>query len=428
MIRTDNYIRSLSEKGLVDDAVLLENGYDIQYKGNIVSVRLNNKGGAVIFNQKKNNLVEIQSARLDEVLHKYIFQSLFGLQTKTGVKDFECKNVAFVPTKVIQSSVIFEDHEGRRFTMSGNSPQAVLSYYKRACEVNADDIMILQNNFVPYTRTGDYIGSSVETPDVEVQILESSVNPEDYGVSPKVELINDVGRTIVGNFLCSAADKWALMTFEEDQDKLFAFNSLTRKSITSGTMRSKNPLVNSAKNQFASKRNVVSKYVDKKYPNGLCVSAMEKMLAYETPEICMEGGIENKIDYTYLFNSFVKNADKVQFRLDTNKSIFCAVEKAGVSVAKFRGVPVLSEMKQPLQNNGYLLAELESGVEFDGKDSTIGIIANACKNFVPVAEKPVNNVNTITKVIGSSCKETLMSYGLNDTKGVFSSFYRVILN
>ena len=56
MIRTDNYIRALSDKGLVDDAMLLENGYDIQYKGNIVSVRLNDKGGAVIFNKKKNNL------------------------------------------------------------------------------------------------------------------------------------------------------------------------------------------------------------------------------------------------------------------------------------------------------------------------------------------------------------------------------------
>ena len=54
MIRTDNYIRALSDKGLVDDAMLLENGYDIQYKGNIVSVRLNDKGGAVIFNKKKS--------------------------------------------------------------------------------------------------------------------------------------------------------------------------------------------------------------------------------------------------------------------------------------------------------------------------------------------------------------------------------------
>ena len=60
MIRTDNYIRALSNKGLVDDAMILENGYDIQYKGNIVSVRLNNKGGAVIFNQKKNDLFEVQ--------------------------------------------------------------------------------------------------------------------------------------------------------------------------------------------------------------------------------------------------------------------------------------------------------------------------------------------------------------------------------
>ena len=109
MIRTDNFVRALSDKGLIDDAMFLDSGYDIQYKGNIVSVRLNDKGGAVIFNQKKNDLVEIQSARLDEVLHKYIFQSLFGLQNKIGTREMDCKNVAFVPTKVVRNSVIFED-------------------------------------------------------------------------------------------------------------------------------------------------------------------------------------------------------------------------------------------------------------------------------------------------------------------------------
>lgn len=428
MIRTDNYIRALSDKGLVDDAMILENGYDIQYKGNIVSVRLNDKGGAVIFNKKKNNLFEIQSGRLDEVLHKYIFQSLFGLQNKVGTQDIECKNTAFVPTKVIKNSVIFEDNEGRRFTMTGNSPKAVLSYYKDACEVNADDCMLLLNNFVPYDRNKDYIGSSVEEPDVELDILKSSVNAEDYSVSPNIDSINNVGQTLVGNFLCSAADKWNLMTFEEDQNKAFCFNSLSKKGVTSNAVRSKNPLVNKAKYQLNSSRQAVQKYVNDNYSHGLCVSAMENMLAYETPAICREAGVVNTINYGYIFNALVKDADKVSFRVDSNKSILCAVEKNGHSVARFRAIPVLSEMKQPLYNHGYLLSELESGIQLSAKDSAIGAIVSACKDFEPVVEKAVNIPNTVEKVIGSSCKEALMSYGIKDNKNVFSSFYRVIVN
>lgn len=426
MIRTDNYIHALSDKGLVDDAMILENGYDIQYKGNIVSVRLNNKGGAVIFNKKKNNLFEIQSGRLDEVLHKYIFQSLFGLQNKVGTQEIDCKNVAFVPTKVIKNSVVFEDNTGRKFTMTGNTPKAVLSYYKQACEVNADDCMLLLNNFVPYNFKENFVTSSVESPEVELQLLKSSVNAEDYAVSPNVELINNVGQTIVGNFLCSAADKWNLMTFEEDQSKAFMFNSASKKNINSSAMRSKNPLVNNAKKVIPSV--IVSKYIDNKYPHGLCFSALENVVAYETSALCKDAKVDVPTDYGFLFNSMLKDADKVCFRLDSNKSILCAIEKEGVSAARFRAIPVLSEMKQPLFNNGYLLTELESGIEFDIKDTAIGAIVSACKNFVPVVENPVNVPNTVDKVIGSSAKETLMSYGINDKNGVFNSFYRVIIN
>ena len=427
MIRTDNFVRALSDKGLVDDAVFLENGYDIQYKGNIVSVRLNDKGGAVIFNQKKNDMFEIQSGRLDNVLHKYIFQSLFGLQNKIGTREMECKNVAFVPTKVINQSVIFEDNTGRKFTMTGNSPKAVLSYYEAACDVNADDCILLLNNFVAYDRTKKFVTSSAESQEIELQILKSNVNMEDYAVSPKVDCINDVGQTIVGNFLCSASDKWNLMTFEEDQDKALMFNSVSKR-INSSAIRTKNPLVLKAKDLLSSSRQVVSKYVEDKYPHGLCVSAMQNMIAYETPAICKEANIENSINYGFIFNELLSKADKVQFRLDNNKSILCAVEKEGVSAAKFRAVPVLSEMKQPLLENGYLLTELESGLEFNALDTAVSAIVSACKDFAPVVEKPVNTPNAVEKMIGSSAKEALMSYGINDKNGVFSSFYRIILN
>ena len=428
MIRTNNFVKALSDKGFVDDAMILENGYDIQYKGNIVSVRLNDKGSAFIYNQKKNTAFEVSSGRLDTILHKYIIQSLFGVQNKVGVKDMSCKNVFLVPTKVIQNSVIFEDSVGRKWTMKGNSPKAVLSYYNEACNVNADDCMILLNNFVAYNRAENQISSSVETPDVEVQILKCSVNMDDYAVSPKAELINNVGQTIVGNFLCSAADKWNLMSFNDYESKVFAYNSANRKGITSSTIRSKNPLVTVTQNALKNSAQVVSNYIDRKYPEGLCCSALEHVIAYEAPAICNEAKINVPQDYKFLFNNMLKNADKVQFRLDSNKSILCAIEKECEWVAKFRAVPVLSEMKQPLFDNGYMLSELESGIEFNLGDTAITAIVSACKEFVPVVENTVNKPNRVTKMVGSACKEELRTFGVDDRNGVFSSFYQIVVN
>ncbi len=425
MIRTNNFVKALSDKGLVDDAMLVENGYDIQYKGNIVSVRLNERGGALIYNHKKNNLFEVQSGRLDEVLHKYIIQSLFGTQSKIGLKGMECKNTFFVPTKVIQSSVIFEDSVGRKFVMEGNSPEAVLSYFNQACNVNADDCMLLLNNFKVYNHERN-IKSSVETPDVEVQLLKSSVNPEDYSVSPKAECINDVGQTIVGNFLCSAADKWNYMTFEEDTSKMFSFGSASKR-ITSSAIRSKNPLTMKAKEALTSNRKAVQSYIDRKFPNGLCVSALENVLAYETPELYKEAGITDNMNYGVIFNNYLKDCDSVQFRMDSAKSILCAVCKENKSVAKFRAVPVLSEMKQPLQHEGYLLSELESGLEFGRKETAIKAIVSNLKDFVPVVENTLNKPNSIAKITGNDCREILQSYGINDAKGVFNTITQVVL-
>ena len=122
MIKTGNYIKSLLDHGLVDDAVGVDGGWDIQYKNNILSVRVDNKGGALLYNQKRGNIVEIKSGRLDDVLHRYIAQSLFGLQNRAGTRGEMCKDAFFVPTKVVNNALVLEDPAGRKFTVSGAEP------------------------------------------------------------------------------------------------------------------------------------------------------------------------------------------------------------------------------------------------------------------------------------------------------------------
>ena len=431
MIRTDNFVKTLSDKGLVDDVITLTNGYDIQYKGNIVSVRLNGNGGALIYNQKKNGMVEVTSGRLDEVLHRYIMQSLFGTQTKRGMHDMDCDNVFFVPTKVIKNCVIFEDGCGRNYTVTDSTPQAILSFYKEACSVNADAVMVLLNGFTVYDSNvrDNAIKSSVESTEVEVQLLKCSVNIDDYAVSPRSSEINDVGQTVVGNFLCSSADKINQITFEEDEKNVFMYNSIAKRGITSSTIRTKNPLAVKAKAviKSAADKKTVMNYVNEKYPNGLCLNAMEHVLAYETSAIFQNA---KTIDYgKMLINKYLKNADSVAFRLDSNKSIVSAISEDGKSVAKFRAVPNISSMRDVLKKNGYLITELESGLDFNITDPAVAAIFSNCTDFVPVTEKVLNTPNSVKKIIGSDCQRILNDeYNIRDEKGVFNSFVRVIIN
>ncbi len=429
MIRTDNYVKTLADKGLVDDAIILENGYDIQYKGNIVSVRLNDKCGALIYNQKKNNIMEIQSGRLDEVLHRYIAQSLFGIQSKEGIKSSKYDNVFFVPTKVIGNSLILEDPVGRKWTVKGSAPKAVLSYYEDARMVNADDAMVLLDGFSAYNiHDREPLKSCVEN-EVEFTLLKSSSNIDDYAVSPRSECINDVGKTLVGVFCCSSADKVNQINFEEDSNKIFAFNALARRNITSSTMRTKNPYAIKGKEVFNSAvgKKAISNYVDSKYPDGLCLSAMEQVIAYETPAIILSAKMNERLEYKTTFQKYLKNASDVNFRMDSNKSILAELCNS-TSVAKFRMVPDLSEIRNSLKKEGYLLSELENGLSFHIEDPAIACIVSNCCEFVPVSEDPVNMTNKVGKVIGSECKKILADYGINDQKGVFNSLTQVIVN
>ena len=155
---------------------------------------------------------------------------------------------------------------------------------------------------------------------------------------------------------------------------------------------------------------------------------MEQMLAYETPAILTSAKMNDSVEYKTLYGKYLKNATSVQFRLDTNKSILSSVCNEGKSVAKFRMVPDLTGIRNSLKKEGYMLTELENGLDFYIEDPAIACIVSNCTEFVPVSEDAVNPVNKAGKIIGSECKKTLAEYGINDQKGVFSSITQIIVN
>lgn len=429
MIKTDIFIKSLLDKGLVDDALKLDSGYDVQYKGTIVSVRLDNKGGALIYNSTKNDVVEIKSGRLDDVLHRYIVQSLFGIQSSVGTQNVMYKDVCFVPKRVLRNSVVFEDSTGRKFTVKGSTPEAVLSFYNELVDVNADDAMVILSGFSVYNRPEEAIKNAKET-DIELQLLRSSLNPDDYAVYAKSECIKDVGQTIVGNFLCSSADKISQITFEEDERKAFSSSSVAKRGITSSQSRFKNPMALRMQRVLSSVdgRKAVRDYIQSRYGNGLSVASMEQMIMFEGPSILKSANIANPVSYKDIFANYLRNCETVSFRLDSNKSILCSLNVPGKSIAKFRSVPNVAEIKNALQKEGYLLSELSDGLEFKSTMPVVSSIVNSCNDFVPVTEKMMNKPNIVSKVVGQNVKEILNSYGVNDEKGVFSSLVSITVN
>ena len=78
---------------------------------------------------------------------RYIVQSLFGIQSKKGIKDNQFDNVFFVPTKVIGNSVILEDPTGRKWECKILHQKLFCLIMKDARMVNADDAMILLDGF-----------------------------------------------------------------------------------------------------------------------------------------------------------------------------------------------------------------------------------------------------------------------------------------
>lgn len=427
MIKTDNFVRALLARGLVDDAVEIENGYDIQHKGNILSVRFDGKGGALLYNKNRGDVVEVKSGHLDDVLHRYIVQSLFGLQSKTGFRDVEYKDVFFVPTKVVRNSVIFEDSTGRKFTVSGSNPKAVLSFYNEAVDVNADDCMVLLSNFEQYFRPEEASKYEKDN-EVELQMLKCSLDIDDYAVFPKAECINDVGQTVVGNFLVSSADKVSQMTFEEDVRKAFASSAVAKRRINSEVARIHNPLAQEARKILASSRKAVVDYLDSRYPSGLCVSALEQAMAYEAPSMIKASNVKGNVNYKKLFSDYLRNSETVSFRLDSNKSVLCSFNVPGKSIAKFRAIPDVGAIKSALQKEGYLLSEMSDGLEFASTSNAVALLVNSMKEFTPVSEKMLNKANIVSKLSGKEVTEVLSSYGIEDKKGVFVGIVRISVN
>ena len=426
MVRTDAFVRSMMNKGFVDDVAFLTNGYDIQYGNALLSVRSNGAGGALLFNSKDEGVTEVVSGNLDGILHRYIVQSLFGLQNGKGLDNRIYSNVFLRPTEAFSDSMVFTDSENRKWLLQGVSPKAGRALYESAMNVNADDSLLMLDNFVVYDESlVNSVRRGADTPEAELVLLKCSLDLDEYEVLPRSECVSSVGRNIVGNFVCSSRDKVMLQNFE---DRLAEITSCKgeKPSVDMSEMKGE---LKQMLTLTSSRKDDVDKYITSKYGK-MSLRAMKEALTYDT-SILSSLGSDDKVDYIDVFSSYMKKADTVQFLLKDNRTVEITAETPGIFSATFRAVPNVSQMRDVVGASGMFLTELESGLNLDLSDEMnlenrklCSDLVKSCVDFEPASEDGFLGNSTV-ECITDHMEEVLSSYGIVDNLGTIKYVDRI---
>lgn len=413
MKKTNYMLLNMLEKGFVGNVEFLENGYDILANEKTINVRLNGKGGALIRNGKK--LTEVKSARLDDVLAKFILKSVYGHKG------------SFFKKEEIKNGVVLTDPRGKKWVINSNAKVA-LEYINLFDQEDCDEALVglpILNAYSPRTI------KEVESIDSEVEMiqLKSALDPSEYAFMPKADMIENVGQTVVGSSLCSSADKFAIQSFTEKLDGVFCDKEVKHNNGIVNSLRTHDAMAERTLSaiESAHKQKELKNFFDKKYSEGLSKGALTNALAYEAPAIFNACGIKEKLAYNDTFNKMVKRADAVTFRLDNSRDIFVELDKVGIFSARFRAVPNVEGIKNALAREGYSVSDIESGLTVTlGEDIAPSIIAN-CANFKPITEERVLKSSNVETVNGGMVTKTLREYGIDDKNHLFNSLTTVVI-
>ena len=203
LTNTEVFLESALVKGIVDSFDIVENGYNV-VKGDKSLNVIVGVDSALIRDGEK--LVEVKSSKLDNVLHHFIMNSLFGTKSKH-----------YFVMSSFEGNTVFTDISGQKWILQGVSPRAANMYFMQFVNNQASDALIANSRLVKYTKL---VSSKAPECDLEteVQLMVSDCNPDAYAVNPSPSLINSVGKTVVGNFVVSAADKKVVEDFNKDED------------------------------------------------------------------------------------------------------------------------------------------------------------------------------------------------------------------
>jgi len=419
MTKTDNFVTSMLAKGMVDNVEMLANGYDIEKGNNKVSIRCNGSN-AIIWNHKDSSILEIQSGRLDDILHRYIVRSCVGLQSAEN-KYGSFTNRAFIPTEVVSDRMVLSDATGKKWICSDSSPKATLEFYDSASLMGADDCMLLLPNLEEFKPGFKVSLNNSRDAGIEARMLFSCVNPEDYAVYPSADAIEPVGKTIVGNFVCSALDKATVMSFEENEKFIGSSTFPTAKAYIGSSLRTNDRNVKALQSAVASNHNEkgLTKYIENAH-SFMTSKALATELECEAPMIAQSLNTKVDFDYSKTYNTLRSRADSVKFTLSSSNKMLVNVEKNGVFSSRFTAIPNVESLKNVLSREGYLMSDVQTGLGFDAGNEVNASIMSCLTNLTPVVEKDRYFNAGLAKIYGKDVSQHLAAYGIKGDN-LFSS-------
>lgn len=202
MEKTILLLQAALDKGFIDSCEVQDldqgvTGLMISARDDYVGVRIAGKQALLSSKRSGSEPIVVKSDRLDSVLGKFIFNSLFG----------SSDGDTFKRHSVVSDRSVYIDPIGRRWIDSSNESKVSLEFYNAAALKGADPCLLLLPGLYEYTP-GFKIGlqSSRISKETSLSILLSSIDIDSYAVLPNNKEVFSTGINVNGGFLFSKAD------------------------------------------------------------------------------------------------------------------------------------------------------------------------------------------------------------------------------
>lgn len=217
---TEIFLENALCKGIIDSLDVLDNGYKVSKGDKFVNVVVGIDSALI---REGATLVEVNSARLDNVLHHFILNALTG-----------GKGGRYFVASSFEGKTVFTDPYGERWILSDCSPEAAKLYFMQFVNNSAEDALIASSKLVPFKGKVGSDFSPTGDVDNEVDLMASDCNPDDYAVGPSASLTNSIGKTVVGSFVVSSADIQTIEDFDLAVTRIYGAKAPVRSGFGLG--------------------------------------------------------------------------------------------------------------------------------------------------------------------------------------------------
>jgi hypothetical protein len=377
----DSWVNACEEKGYLS-SVSKDNGiYTLIGNGKMLNITSRsfgkNREVMVWSTGDPTKLRKVVGSGVEQVLPRLVVQHFTGIGSGKFIgsdgKKVVYSGVGIFPSKVVGGKVIFSDHAGREWVLSGQcSPNVTLEFYKVLYDGRADmsALLLPQLQRRDNVKIGSSVSSGLDTIITSAAELEDFLpNCRERMLLPRSEYVPSYGVAEVSGLLVSSADRESLRNAD-----------YSLHSFMGG------------------------------HGDGSLVSSGCRVVKLSGPY----SFISSASDFVF------KMSESGMFRLDCGQ-----VLSNGVKVySRFTGNCSMVPLLEAAKAGGYSYVDLLSGVNLSGSsvaDSFKKIITSTAHNISEVREAGINRKVCRWVISGRDLDAELRKWGLNNPGHIFQS-------